>query len=58
MSDPVVRMMRLAHSEGLTLPDYQTAGAAGFDLFAAIPRLQAKEHARKSGESRGTRRRG
>jgi dUTP pyrophosphatase len=37
VSDPVVRMMRLAHSEGLTLPDYQTAGAAGFDLFAAIP---------------------
>jgi dUTP pyrophosphatase len=37
VSDPVVRMMRLAHSEGLTLPDYQTAGAAGLDLFAAIP---------------------
>src|SRR4030095_14208838 len=32
-----VRMMRLGHSEGLTLPDYQTAGAAGVDLFAAIP---------------------
>jgi dUTP pyrophosphatase len=30
-------MMRLAHSEGLSLPDYQTAGAAGLDLFAAIP---------------------
>jgi len=30
-------MMRLAHSEDLTLPDYQTAGAAGLDLFAAIP---------------------
>ena len=37
MSDPVVRMMRLTHSEGLTLPDYQTNGAAGLDLFAAIP---------------------
>ena len=37
MSDPVVRMMRLTHSEGLTLPDYQTDGAAGLDLFAAIP---------------------
>ncbi len=37
MNNPVVRMMRLAHSEGLTLPDYQTAGAAGLDLFAAIP---------------------
>jgi dUTP pyrophosphatase len=30
-------MMRLAHSEGLSLPGYQTAGAAGLDLFAAIP---------------------
>ncbi|HET9685728.1 MAG TPA: dUTP diphosphatase [Pseudolabrys sp.] len=30
-------MMRLAHSEGLSLPNYQTAGAAGLDLFAAIP---------------------
>jgi dUTP pyrophosphatase len=29
--------MRLAHGEGLSLPDYQTAGAAGLDLFAAIP---------------------
>lgn len=37
MSAPVVRMMRLTHSEGLTLPDYQTDGAAGLDLFAAIP---------------------
>jgi deoxyuridine 5'-triphosphate nucleotidohydrolase len=37
VSDPVVRMMRLTHSEGLTLPDYQTDGAAGLDLFAAIP---------------------
>jgi dUTP diphosphatase len=37
VNNPVVRMMRLAHSEGLTLPDYQTAGAAGLDLFAAIP---------------------
>jgi dUTP pyrophosphatase len=30
-------MMRLAHSEGLPLPSYQTASAAGFDLLAAIP---------------------
>jgi dUTP pyrophosphatase len=37
VSDPVVRMMRLTNSEGLTLPDYQTDGAAGLDLFAAIP---------------------
>ena len=38
MSGPEVRMMRLTHSEGLSLPDYQTAGAAGLDLFAAIPK--------------------
>jgi dUTP pyrophosphatase len=37
VSGPEVRMMRLTHSEGLSLPDYQTAGAAGLDLFAAIP---------------------
>jgi len=30
-------MMRLAHSEGLPLPSYQTSGAAGLDLLAAIP---------------------
>jgi dUTP pyrophosphatase len=29
--------MRLPHSEGLPLPDYQTAEAAGFDLLAACP---------------------
>ena len=37
MTDPKLLVMRLAHGEGLSLPDYQTAGAAGLDLFAAIP---------------------
>lgn len=37
MNDPKLLVMRLAHGEGLSLPDYQTAGAAGLDLFAAIP---------------------
>ncbi|HEY6755014.1 MAG TPA: dUTP diphosphatase [Pseudolabrys sp.] len=32
-----VLMMRLPHGEGLPLPSYQTAGAAGLDLLAAIP---------------------
>ncbi|MBN9247764.1 MAG: dUTP diphosphatase [Hyphomicrobium sp.] len=32
-----VKVRRLAHSEGLPLPDYQTADAAGFDLVAAVP---------------------
>jgi dUTP pyrophosphatase len=37
VSDPEVLVMRLPHSEGLSLPGYQTAGAAGLDLFAAVP---------------------
>jgi dUTP pyrophosphatase len=36
MSIPI-RVRRLAHSEGLPLPAYTTAGAAGMDLLAAIP---------------------
>ncbi len=31
----VVRIMRLGHSDGLPLPSYETAGAAGLDLRAA-----------------------
>jgi dUTP pyrophosphatase len=37
VSDMQVLMMRLPHGEGLPLPSYQTAGAAGLDLLAAIP---------------------
>ena len=39
----------LDHGEGLPLPDYATAGAAGVDLLAAIPAdepLVVKKHAR------------
>jgi len=32
---PKVTIHRLAHADGLTLPSYQTAGAAGLDLVAA-----------------------
>jgi dUTP pyrophosphatase len=32
----VVRVLRLPHGEGLPLPSYQSAGAAGLDLIAAI----------------------
>jgi dUTP pyrophosphatase len=32
-----VRIKRLPHAEGLALPEYQTADAAGFDLIAAVP---------------------
>jgi dUTP pyrophosphatase len=32
-----VRITRLAHSDGLPLPSYQTALAAGMDLMAAVP---------------------
>jgi dUTP pyrophosphatase len=31
-----VRIRRLAHAEGLPTPAYQTAGAAGMDLCAAV----------------------
>lgn len=34
---PVVGMVRLPHGEGLPLPSYETAGAAGMDLRAAVP---------------------
>ena len=38
-SDPatVIGIVRLAHGEGLGLPAYETAGAAGMDLRAAVP---------------------
>lgn len=32
-----VRVQRSAHAEGLPLPAYQTSGAAGLDLTAAVP---------------------
>ena len=32
-----INVARLAHAEGLPLPAYQTAGAAGLDLVAAVP---------------------
>ncbi|PKQ06956.1 MAG: dUTP diphosphatase [Alphaproteobacteria bacterium HGW-Alphaproteobacteria-11] len=35
-----VRVQRLAHAEGLPLPRYETAGAAGMDLMAALPEDQ------------------
>jgi len=34
---PVVGVVRLPHGEGLALPSYETAGAAGMDLRAAVP---------------------
>jgi len=35
MTSLEVAITRLAHGEGLTLPDYASAGAAGVDLRAA-----------------------
>jgi dUTP pyrophosphatase len=32
-----LKIKRLPHGAGLPLPCYQTAGAAGFDLLAAVP---------------------
>lgn len=34
---PVVDVLRLPHGAGLPLPAYQTAGAAGLDIAAAVP---------------------
>jgi dUTP pyrophosphatase len=34
---PVVGIVRLPHGEGVPLPAYETAGAAGMDLRAAVP---------------------
>ena len=36
-SNPRVRVVRLPHARGLSLPAYQTSGAAGMDLIAACP---------------------
>ncbi|WP_376097857.1 dUTP diphosphatase [Roseomonas sp. CCTCC AB2023176] len=34
--DATIRVTRLPHAEGLPLPSYATAGAAGVDLLAAV----------------------
>ncbi len=36
-AEAIVKVVRLAHAEGLPLPDYQSDGAAGLDLIAAMP---------------------
>ncbi|PHK93299.1 dUTP diphosphatase [Pseudoroseomonas rhizosphaerae] len=36
MSRATIAVRRLPHAEGLPLPGYATAGAAGFDLLAAV----------------------
>ncbi len=38
---PVVDIVRLAHNSDLPLPAYETAGAAGMDLRAAVPQDEA-----------------
>ena len=37
MTTPHIPVVRLAHAEGLPLPAYETVGAAGMDLRAAVP---------------------
>ena len=37
MSAASLKIKRLPHAEGLPLPAYETAGAAGMDLRAAVP---------------------
>ena len=36
-SPPKLNLVRLPHGAGLELPSYETAGAAGMDLRAAVP---------------------
>ncbi|TCM54379.1 dUTP pyrophosphatase [Rhizobium sp. PP-F2F-G48] len=36
ISPPVLALIRLPHGEGLALPAYETKGAAGMDLRAAV----------------------
>ena len=35
--EPTLGLVRLSHADGLDLPAYETAGAAGMDLRAAVP---------------------
>lgn len=37
IASPVLGLVRLSHGADLPLPAYETAGAAGFDLRAALP---------------------
>lgn len=37
MNDINVRILRLAHGEGIELPGYATSGSAGMDVRAAVP---------------------
>lgn len=37
LSAPSILVRRLPHGEGIALPSYETAGAAGCDLRAAVP---------------------
>jgi dUTP pyrophosphatase len=37
VAPPTIGIVRLPHSEGLPLPAYETDGAAGMDIRAAIP---------------------
>src|SRR4051812_11468684 len=36
-NEPAIGVVRLPHAAGLALPAYETAGAAGLDLRAAVP---------------------
>ncbi|HEX7775836.1 MAG TPA: dUTP diphosphatase [Parvibaculum sp.] len=40
MSSVSIAVQRLPHSEGLALPRYETEGAAGMDLIAAVPEAE------------------
>jgi dUTP pyrophosphatase len=43
-----IRVCRLPHANGLPLPSYATAGAAGMDLFAAVETLVTIEPGKRA----------
>jgi dUTPase len=49
MSSIEIAITRLAHGEGLPLPDYASAGAAGLDLRAATGENETSGSSRSNG---------
>ncbi|XSG81551.1 MAG: dUTP diphosphatase [Methyloligella sp. ZOD6] len=41
-TDLTLQIRRLPHAEGISLPEYQSPGAAGLDLSAALPEHEDK----------------
>ena len=50
---PEIRVQKLPHFDGLALPSYATAGAAGMDVEAAVEITWAREQERTTGIGEG-----